>query len=191
MKGSSIHRAGLTKEKMGILLGLTQSESKKQNTRAQLNQHYKTAKTQELDILWGGVQKGIQKVYNVNKTGVQKSPASFLIIGFILGVVFMSLITFIVSISTMAPKTVIKEKAPSAKTSVVSNENQQNEANEGNYVQEKYVVKKGDTINGIAFRFYGKYDEAKIEEILKVNNIYNPGSIQIGQELVIPVIQER
>ena len=56
---------------------------------------------------------------------------------------------------------------------------------------EKYVIKKGDTLNGIAFRFYGKYDEAKILEIQRINGIINPAAIKIGQELIIPVSQER
>ena len=52
---------------------------------------------------------------------------------------------------------------------------------------EKYVVKQGDTLNGIAYRFYGKYDEEKILEIQRINNITNPQAIRIGQELQIPV----
>jgi len=57
--------------------------------------------------------------------------------------------------------------------------------------EEKYIVKKGDTLNGIAYRFYGKYNEAKILEIQRINGITNPTSIRIGQELIIPVTQER
>ena len=52
---------------------------------------------------------------------------------------------------------------------------------------EKYVIKKGDTLNGIAYRFYGKYDEAKILEIQRINNIVNPQAIRIGQEILVPV----
>ena len=51
----------------------------------------------------------------------------------------------------------------------------------------KNILLKGDTINGIAYRFYGKYNEAKIQEILRINNITNPNSMKIGQELIIPV----
>ena len=43
--------------------------------------------------------------------------------------------------------------------------------------QEKYVVKKGDTLNGIAYRFYGKYDESKILEIQRINNISTLGTL--------------
>lgn len=194
MKGLSLHRAGLTKENMGVLEELTHSDVKKTNTRAQLNQYYKTVKSQELDILWGGVQKGIQKVHNATKTTVNKSPATYLIIGFIAGVIFMSLITFIVSISTMATKTptsVTPNETTNSNVTLINDDNQTAQEQVVVAGQEKYVVKAGDTINGIANRFYGKYDEAKIQEILRINNIEKPESIQIGQELIIPVTEER
>ena len=56
--------------------------------------------------------------------------------------------------------------------------------------EQKYIVKQGDTLNGIAYRFYGKYSEEKINEIQRVNNIKNPAALSIGQELIIPVSQE-
>ena len=82
MKGSTLHRSGLTREKMGLLASLTHTD-KKQATRAQLNQYYKTAKAQELDLLWGGVQRGIQKVHSATKGTIHKSPAAYLTIGFV------------------------------------------------------------------------------------------------------------
>ena len=77
MKGSTLHRSGLTREKMGVLAGLSQID-KKPNTRVQLNQYYRSTKSKELDILWGGVQKGIQKVHNATRTTSHKSPATYL-----------------------------------------------------------------------------------------------------------------
>ena len=41
MKGSTLHRSGLTREKMGVLASLSQTD-KKHTPRAQLNQYYKT-----------------------------------------------------------------------------------------------------------------------------------------------------
>ena len=35
--------------------------------------------------------------------------------------------------------------------------------------QEKYTIKSGDTLNKITYRFYGKYDAKKIEEIKRIN----------------------
>ena len=189
MKGSTLHRSSLTREKMGVLASLTQTD-KKQNTRAQLNQYYKAAKAQELDILWGSVQKGIQKVHSATKTTQQKSPAVYLTIGFIAGALFMSCIFLIISISTISTRHATKVDTKT-NVAVIGEVTNMDSLLEPVVTQEKYVVKKGDTLNGIAYRFYGKYDEAKIMEIQRINNILNPTSIQIGQQLLIPVSQER
>ncbi len=189
MKGSTLHRSGLTREKMGVLANLSQVE-KKQATRAQLNQYYKNQKAHELDILWGGVQKGIQKVHNATKTTHQKSPAVYLTIGFIAGVLFMSCIFFIVSICSMSPKT-SENIEPKEDVAVIGTDSASESSVETTLTEEKYVVKKGDTLNGIAYRFYGKYDPVKIQEIQRINNIVNPAAIGIGQELIIPVSQDR
>ncbi len=185
MKGSTLHRSGLTREKMGVLASLSQAD-KKTNTRNQLNQYYRNAKSKELDILWGGVQRGIQKVHSVTKTNAQKSPLAYLAIGFISGVLFMCCVTFIISIFSIAPKA---EPIEDAKTNVavIGTDTVSETVPEVVSTTEKYVVKQGDTLNGIAYRFYGKYDEAKILEIQKINNITNPQAIRIGQELQIPV----
>ena len=190
MKGSTLHRSGLTREKMGVLANVSQVTSKKQPTKVQLNQYYRATKNQELDLLWGNVQKGIQKVHSVAKTTKHRSPAVYLTIGFIAGVLFMCSIILIVSIFSMHPKTdrVIDSKSNIA---VIGADSVIDAPSDIVITQEKYVVKKGDTLNGIAYRFYGKYDEAKILEIQRINNITNPAAIGIGQELMIPVSQER
>lgn len=188
MKGSTLHRSGLTRENMSVLAGLSQPD-KKQATRAQLNRYYKATKAQEIDLLWGGIQKSMQKVRSVTKNTQQKSPLAYLTIGFIAGVLFMSCIILIVSISSMTVRT------PKIKTetSVAVIGEELNHGAESNITttEEKYIVKKGDTLNGIAYRFYGRYNEAKILEIQRINGITNPTSIRIGQELIIPVTQER
>ena len=190
MKGSTLHRSGLTREKMGVLANISQTDIKKQSTKSQLNQYYRAAKAQELDVLWGNVQKGIQKVHNVAKTTKQKSPATYLTIGFVAGVLFMCLITLIVSIFSMHPKATNEIEA-SSNVAVIGTENVVDAPSEAVVTNEKYIVKKGDTLNGIAYRFYGKYDEAKILEMQRINNITNPAAIRIGQEIIVPVSQER
>ncbi|MBQ4646947.1 MAG: LysM peptidoglycan-binding domain-containing protein [Candidatus Gastranaerophilales bacterium] len=190
MKGSTLHRSGLTREKMGVLANISQIDTKKQTTKAQLNQYYRATKAQELDLLWGNVQKGIQKVHNVAKTTKQKSPAVYLTIGFVAGVLFMCLITLIVSIFSMHPKATNPIETKSNVT-VIGSDSLLDGTSDVIVSQEKYVVKKGDTLNGIAYRFYGKYDESKILEIQRINNIVNPAAIRIGQEILVPVSQER
>lgn len=185
MKGSTLHRSGLTRENMGVLASLAQPEKK--STRAQLTQYYKATKSKELDLLWNGTHKSMQKVRNVAKTTTQKSPIVYLTIGFVAGVLFMSLITLMVSIFSMSPRgNELNSRTP--KVELIS-ETATNEAATATSEQ-KYIVKKGDTLNGIAYRFYGKYSEEKINEIQKVNNIKNPAAISIGQELIIPISQD-
>ena len=186
MNGSTLHRSGLTREKMNVLANISHPvQDKKQAAKIQLNQYYRATKSKEIDMLWNGVQKGVQKVHNVAKSSTQKSPAAYLTIGFVAGVIFTCLIVLTTSLFAMNPQgpkedesnvAIISETAAGASSDVVTSE-------------EKYVVKKGDTLNGIAYRFYGKYDEAKILEIQRINNIANPASISIGQELIIPVSQ--
>ena len=185
MKGSTLHRSGLTREKMNVLATFAQSTKKGNNTRAQLNQYYKATKTQELDLLWGGVQRGIQKVHNATRTVQQKSPAVYLITGFITGALFMCAVFLIVSLCSMTPKTIKNEQKTNI--AVIGDDVAPVSTSEVVSTQEKYVVKSGDTLNGIAYRFYGKYNEAKILEIQRINNIANPASLRVGQELLIPV----
>lgn len=192
MKGSTLHRSGLTKENMGVLASFVKAENKKSNTNnSQAAPYYKAAKSKELDILWGNVQRGVQKVHNVARSTTHKPPAAYFLIGFILGVLFMSIITLIVSISSMSPKTV--ETTPKTTVAVVGESappiNEPEEAPAT--LEEKYIVKPGDTLNGISYRFYGKVDDAKISEIQRVNNIKSPTAIRAGQELIIPVSQDR
>lgn len=184
MRGSTLHRSGLTREKMGVLATFTQN-LKKQSAKTQLNQYYKAQKAQEIDLLWNGVQKGIQKVHTATKSVSQKSPIVYLAIGFIAGVVFMSCITLIVSISAMTPKSVSNIEEKTQQVAVIGDEANGSEA--AVTTREKYVVKSGDTLNGIAYRFYGKYNEAKIQEIQRINEISNPAALRVGQELIIPV----
>lgn len=191
MKGSTLHRSGLTREKMGVLANISQVDVKKQSTKSQLSQYYRATKAQELDLLWGNVQKGIQKVHNVAKATKQKSPAVYLAIGFIAGVLFMCLITLIVSIFSMHPKTSSEIDTVKSNVAVIGSDSLLDSSLDVVVSKEKYVVKKGDTLNGIAYRFYGKYDESKILEIQRINNIVNPAAIRIGQEILIPVSQER
>lgn len=192
MKGSTLHRSGLTREKMNLLAALSQGENK-QVTRAQLNQYYKTAKAKELDLLWGGVHKGIQKVRSATKgVSSHKSPLTYLLAGFIAGVMFMSIITIIVSVCSSIPNKTVKviEQKPSTSVAVIGEEGYTQTASEAPQMEE-YFVKQGDTLNGIAIKFYGRYDEAKIKEIQRVNNITNPAALKIKQRLVIPVSQDR
>lgn len=47
-----------------------------------------------------------------------------------------------------------------------------------------YVVKKGDTLSGIAEKFYG--EPGKWKQIAKANKITHPRSLKVGRKLTIP-----
>ena len=185
MKGSTLHRAGLTREKMGVLANLTQAENK--STRFQLAQYYKASKSEELNMLWNDAQRGIQRVRNAARASVQKSPAAYLLIGFIAGVLFMGFVILLVSLFSISPRT-SELNSKTSKIEVIK-ENETTEVDTP-IAEQKYIVKKGDTLNGIAYRFYGKYSESKINEIQRINNIKNPAALSINQELIIPISQD-
>ena len=54
-------------------------------------------------------------------------------------------------------------------------------------VDETYTVKSGDSMSSIVYRFYGKYDPAKVEKIRQANKLTNAHKLSIGQQLVIPL----
>jgi LysM repeat protein len=49
-----------------------------------------------------------------------------------------------------------------------------------------YVIKAGDTLSAIAFDF-----GSTVEEIMTLNNITNPETIQVGQAIIIPSLIDR
>ena len=51
-----------------------------------------------------------------------------------------------------------------------------------------YTVKPGDTLTTIAERFY--QDAERADLIAAANNIDDPSEIEIGQELIIPKLDE-
>lgn len=53
------------------------------------------------------------------------------------------------------------------------------------FVHVPYLVKAGDTLSEIAFRFLGRVDRCM--ELAKLNGIPDPGMIQAGATIMIPV----
>lgn len=52
----------------------------------------------------------------------------------------------------------------------------------------KYTIQSGDTLGAIALKFYGK--ASKYTEIAEANGISNPNVIRVGQEIVLPGIED-
>ncbi len=102
---------------------------------------------------------------------------------------------------TLEEQTDVAENTASNKVSVPTEEETQapiaqNETNtkDSNKTQEvnlqnekKYVVKNGDTGEGIIKHYFGAYTPERAEKVMKANNLTSLDRINIGQELIIPV----
>lgn len=51
----------------------------------------------------------------------------------------------------------------------------------------RYIIKEGDTVEGIIKKYYGAYTPERANAIMKANKLNNLDHISIGQELIIPV----
>ncbi len=193
MKSSTLHRAGLTREKMSLI------ENVKPKLYSQVysfSPHNKPQqKKPELDVLWRDLEKSVQ-----SKTK-QKTPVFYLAAGFVAGLICAFVVSFIVFASTYSgikdnesfqedkgvqieTQLSNKTKAPS---SISPSSTREEETVDLQGLEEKYTIKSGDTLDGIAYRYYGKYDPDKIRKIMEVNNIKNETSLQIGQVIIIPL----
>ena len=129
----------------------------------------------------------------------EKSPGVYLLTGFIAGALCMFIMNAILSISSNIgneadvtslgqPKfeKKISRKDTLPQIAVIP---AQTEAIEETIIPtfENYTVKSGDSMSSIVYRFYGKYDPAKVEKIRQANKLTNAHKLSIGQQLVIPL----
>lgn len=179
MKSSTLRRSNLTKERMLILEEL--AKSKKQPYDASPGVYVRPNKDKELDVLWQNFRVSQKE---------DKSPGIYLATGFIAGAIAMLIMTTLLSFSVRStdsnditvPKT--KERARLTFIPADKSTNDESPIIKGN---ETYTVKSGDTLEGVIIRFYGRYDQSKIEKIRVANKMTNPNNLQIGQSLIIPM----
>lgn len=76
-------------------------------------------------------------------------------------------------------------QAPVAQNETNTKESKPQEVNLQNV--KKYVVKNGDTGEGIIKHYFGAYTPERAEKVMKANNLTSLDRINIGQELIIPV----
>lgn len=100
---------------------------------------------------------------------------------------------------TLEEQTDVAEDTASNKVSIPTEEETQapvaqNEANTTDKTQEvnlqnakKYIVKNGDTGEGIIKHYFGAYTPERAEKVMKANNLTSLDRINIGQELIIPI----
>ncbi len=189
MKSSTLHRSNLTKERMSMLENVKFQASRRPSSDC--NQYIRVSKANELDVLYRSIGKSLSAgvsaatMYgNRVKSKSGKNPGVYLGMGFLGIIAFVIVVSIIVWISSIPTKKPVSEvPKTNSKLEVVTDVKESVETSR----QEKYVIKSGDTLNKIAFRFYGKYDVKKIEEIKRINNIESPEGLQIGQVLTIPL----
>lgn len=194
MKNSTLYRANLSRQKISLLKELSEKKSNISYDNTSPEVYVRPTKEQELDALW--------KNFKVSDK-TTKSPGVYLVVGFIVGAVAMFLMTALLSFVAnssdrmndfdkiqkvkIKPETKtdlaiipsdVKTVAPVATTTAtpVTTPNTQT-----------YTVKSGDSLEGIVVRFYGSFNDAKIQKVMQANNITNPNALQIGQQLKIPM----
>jgi len=197
MKSSTLYRSNLSKEKLQQLEGFKTRAghhagiSYEENTPSV---YVRPKKERELDTLLGN--------FNIS-TSREKTPAVYLVSGFLVGAVCMFMMTAFVTLS--AKREAVLEDAytmpmmekeskslftkKQKKTSSVTIIPADTPVVEVAPVPktETYTVKSGDTLEGIILRFYGRYDVDKITQIASANKMLNPNALQIGQKLIIPL----
>jgi len=195
MKSSTLYRSNLSRAKVQQLETFRARNGANISYEENTPSVYVRPKAEkELDTLLGG--------FNIS-TSKEKTPAVYLIAGFLVGAVCMFMMTAFVSFSAKEPVvdesytvpavekeskglfnfakkekksnvTIIPADVPVAEKAPVSK-------------NETYTVKSGDTLAGIIIRFYGKYDTSKIAKIAAANKMSNPNALSIGQKLIIPM----
>lgn len=198
MKSSTLYRSNLSREKIQQLEGFKSRNGHGANISYDENTpnvYVRPKKEQELDTLLSN--------FHISTTK-EKTPAVYLVSGFLIGAVCMFMMTAFVSLSANNEPVIDesytvpvaqkhskglfnfakKEKKSSitiipADTAVV----------ESTPVvkSENYTVKSGDTLESIIIRFYGRYEADKVTQIAAANKMSNPNALQIGQKLIIPM----
>lgn len=196
MRNSSIYRSNLSDEKVAFLSELKSQKDYSQNQQEDYTPkaYKRTGKQKELDLLWQN--------FKINPKE-EKSPGVYLLTGFIAGALCMFIMNAILSISSNLPtetsttslgqpkyekKISRKSKLPQI-TSNVAVVPATPEVVEEVAIPtvETYTVKNGDSMSSIVYRFYGKYDPAKVEKIKQANKLTNAHKLSIGQQLIIPL----
>lgn len=196
MRNSSIYRSNLSDEKVAFLSELKSQKDFSQNQQEDYTPkaYKRTGKQKELDLLWQN--------FKINPKE-EKSPGVYLLTGFIAGALCMFIMNAILSISSNLPtetsttslgqpkyekKISRKSKIPQI-TSNISVVPATPEVIEDVAIPtaETYIVKDGDSMSSIVYRFYGKYDPAIVEKIKQANKLTNAHKLSIGQKLIIPL----
>ena len=186
MKGSTLRRSNITREKVAMMEALN-----RYNRTHQDQDYYKTqSKNRELDALW--------QSFGVKPQKSEKAPQVYFVTGLIAGVIITLLITTFVSLlinfSTPKDDSAIPASKPVTESSgrfsfIPADNTSSKKVAAPVTLNEEYVVKEGDTLESIVIRFYGTFDMNKVNAIQEANKMANPNALSIGQKLIIPMNQ--
>lgn len=178
MRNSTLHRSGLSKERIAALEELISDNSNPYDSSPGV--YVRSDKDRELDILWQG--------FKVNGRE-ERSPGVYLSIGFVTGAICMFLMTVILNFGNTSHESFIdlniwKKMPKIAKSTPVSVAPATPSAQPS---METYTIQSGDTLEKVAIRYYGSSSPEKIMKIQQANKLDNPNKISIGQKLNVPV----
>lgn len=185
MKGSTLKRSNLSKEKIAMIEALAKYKSS-------FNQQELVPgidKQDALDLLWQNFKVASK---------AERPPMAYFTAGVFIGVVSTLLVAILVSfiagyspfdeMNISVPKTIQAPKEKLNFSFIPADTKDEVEIKEEVAPETKeYTVQAGDSLEGIAIKFYGSFDETKIKAIEKANNLANPDAIGIGQKLIIPM----
>ena len=183
MKGSTLRRSNLTKEKMAMMQSLANYSKLHQNKDFYREQ----SKERELDVLWQN--------FRVSHKPIDRSPQVYFVLGLVVGAIITLIMTTMVSIliNCTTPREA-KIKTPKVKTedakfTFIPADTTAVVDTASAPVQQTYTVQSGDTLEGIIVRFYGTFDLRKVDLIKEANKMSNPNALSIGQKLIIPIVK--
>jgi len=186
MKSSTLHKPGISKERIAALEELLSDKSNSPYDSSP-GVYVRSDKDRELDILWQG--------YKINSKE-EKSPSVYLAIGFVTGALCMLLITTVLNFGKTSNESFtdlnlwkkgnsqvqVKSVQPVSVTPASASEVQTTATD-----KEVYVIQSGDTLEKVALKYYGTSDPAKIQEIQTASNMSDPNKLQIGQKILVPI----
>ena len=213
MKSSTIRRSSLSKETLNVIENLATEEntissdvssySEADNTpeeyvREEYRPNIADSKSKEIDMLWQSF-KGAQ----ISSNSTLMSFIGGIFTGIILTVLVFALfgvfskqdLSVNDSVSqTPAEETTLLDDDSGAATDVEAIPVQTSTETSSDDIADvtspkmiKYVIKDGDTVEGIIKKHYGSYSTERAEAIMKANNLKNLDRISIDQVLLIPM----
>jgi len=186
MNNYTIKRAMLSDENMAVLSEL---QSQNQEKTVKEEKRPEGTKQDELDYLW--------RNFKINKE--DRSPGIYILVGFIAGALSMFLMTAMLSISTFSnidgsqnvnERKLIRKKHGSFNKPAVVEVKAEDEdimADQPTAIMDKYKVKRGDSLEAISVKYYGKASPENTLKLQTANNLTSPHSIYEGQTLLIPM----